>query len=224
MALPLSSYASCDSNVGNEYPSFKAVKKWPLHPEITIQVTASFKPGSSYSQPEDEMGLYDIYIELLNTKSGKKIAHFCDEGALSSDSIKLNHILIDTAPYILSKNTHAFGVRASYSDNSRSNPAGTGTITLFGFTNGKISRLLKTTDAGGHFNEIDINTECGGSFSEWHITISISNVQHNGLSDLLISTVKNQGELTRTANDCIEKSSGESISKSTLTFNGNEYY
>ncbi|MES2207780.1 MAG: hypothetical protein V4525_13435 [Pseudomonadota bacterium] len=224
VAIPLLSHAQCDSNALTESPAFKATKKWPLHPEITINATVTFQEGSSYSSPEDKMGLYDIYLELSNTKDGKKIAKLCQKGALSSDAISLNSISIDTAPYVLSKTMRAFGVRASYANNSRSNPASVGTITLFGLSAGKIRPLLKTTDTGGHFNEISLNEECQGTYSESNLTIAISANQHNGLSDLLLTKVENEGELIKTPKDCVEQSSNRKITKSTLTFNGFEYH
>jgi hypothetical protein len=224
MAIPILSHAQCTSNAINEHSAFKATKKWPLHPEITINASATFQEGSSYSSPEDGMGLYDIRIELSNTKDGKKITTFCQNGALTSDSVSLKNISIDTAPYVLSKTMHAFGVRANYANNSRSNPANVETITLFGFSAGKIRHLMKTTDTSGHFNEISMNAECQGTYSESNLTISISTNQRNGLSDLVLSNVENEGKLTKTPNDCVEKSTNRKVTKSTLTFNGVEYH
>ena len=223
VATPSLSHAQCNGNALDKHSTFKATKNWPLHPEITINTTVSLQEGSSYASPEDGMGLYDIYLELSNTKDGKRIAKWCQKGALLSDALRLNSIAIDTAPYVLSKTMHAFGVRASYANNSRSNPAHIGTVTLFALSAGKVRQLLKTTDTGGHFNEISLNEECRGTYSESNLTISASTNQHNGLSDLLLTKVENEGELVKAPKDCIEKSSNRKVTKSTLTFNGREY-
>ncbi len=224
MAIPTLGHAQCNGNALNERSTFKTTKKWPLHPEIKIEAAATFQEGSSYSSPENDMGLYDLYIKLSNAKNGKLIAKLCQKGALSSDAMSLKNISIDTAPYILSETMHAFGVRASYGNNSGSNPASTGTITLFGISAGKMRQLLKTTDTGGYFSELSPNEECQGTYSESNLTIGISSNQHNGLSDLLLTKVEKEGKLMKTPSDCVKKSSYKKVTNSTLTFSGIEYH
>ena len=224
VAIPTLAHAQCNGNGLNERSTFKATKIWPLHPKIKIEATATFQEGSSYSSPVDDTGLYDLYIKLSNSKTGKMIAELCQKGALESDAISLKSISIDTAPYILSETMHAFGVRASYENNSRTNFGSNITITLFGVSAGKLRQLLGTRVTGGRGYEVSLNEECQGTFSDSNSTIGISPNQHNGLSDLLLTEVTNEGEFVQTSSDCVEKSSNRKVTNFILRFSGIEYH
>lgn len=217
--LPASAWAHCEFSAPNNEQVFEAAKKWPLHPEITINAKAVLKGGVMSEYDEN---LYNLELELTDTESGKRIDSLCQEGALSSNAIALNGISIDTAPYVLSENTQAFGVRASYANNAIQNPADVGTITLFGFSQGRVQQLLKTTDSFNHFNEY-LEGKCEGTFGENKLTIAVSRTSHNGLADLLLTKVENRGVLLQTETDCAEKSKSRNTVKSTFIFNGTEY-
>lgn len=223
LTASLPSNAKCSRWADSSYPTYTAEKTWPLHPELTIRATASFQDGSSYTSPPSEMGLYDLYVELLDGPDGKRIAGFCEPGALASDSIGLSAISIDTARYVLSKKMHAFGVRASYGHRSNSNPADVGSTTLFGVSDRKISRLIKTMGTDQYFSEISLMEECQGTFTQRRVLIAVSEFEHYGLADLTVSTIESEGSFKQSGDDCTEVPTDRKVSKKTLVFDGKEY-
>lgn len=223
LAAPSQSAAECSSEPNSRYQTFRAEKKWPLHPELIIRVSASFQEGSSITSPESEMGFYDLYVELVSLRTKKSVAEFCDEGALASDAMALVNISIDTAPYILSKSTHAFGVRTSYRNNSGSNPASTYSITLFGVTTKKIRRLLETMEMGGSFNEISYIDDCQRAFMERQSSIALGETNHRGLVDLIVLQHQSEGKDVRSGKDCVETTTSKKLQKRILVFDGVQY-
>lgn len=216
-------HAACEYSEKLEQPIYEAKKRWPMHPETTIHASAIFHQGSDFSlPPEHGMGLFDLFVEIDNSRT-KKSSSFCQSSALSSDAITLHGISIDTAPYILSSSTHAFGVRATYSNNSRSNPASIETINLFGVKEGNARQVIGTLYMHGRFHEISLIEDCKGSFNETNRTISISKKMHNGLADLNIIETNSEGIIYPKGTECAEKYSKKNINRYTLYFNGKEY-
>jgi len=113
---------------GNCKTDLIALKIMPNNPEETILVIPEIvDEGEDYSE-------LNSHIVIVNTKTGKIINKYFESSKTNnwfSDAVVLSDIKIDTAPYIVSENKRAFGIRVYYHNNSQHNPYRQETISLY---------------------------------------------------------------------------------------------
>lgn len=228
------SYADCEKLLGRlntiiGYPnsdasngqSFGDCRTWPDDPKVSIVVSADFQRGSGFGIPESPgMGLYDLTILLVSTDTGAVLKRLFQKGALSSDSIQLHGISIDLAPYFLSKNTRAFGLKIRYFFLSSQSSEQYEYVNLYAKHNGKLKQVL------GRFIISTINHEnsnaCFQYAFEQRKIIAIGQSSTNGFNDLLIKETTTISESNQVKNECIGTTNKSKKSYS-LHFDGDSY-
>ena len=176
---------------------------------------------------EDEDGYFfelNSYILIVDSKTGKIKNQYYESSKTNnwtSDAIVLSEIIIDTAPYQISEEKRAFGIRVNYYGMSKANPYSNTTITLFIKSKNKLIKILNNYDIMHYSGEW--GTKCAGEFiGEKKILIIASN-KTNGYYDILV-----KNKITTTKNfenengDCDyeEKRTSQSIR---LKYNGEKY-
>lgn len=96
----------------------------------------------------DEGEMYfelNSHILIIDSKSGNIKSYFFESSKTNnwiSDAIQLTEITIDTAPYKVSKNERAFGIRLHFIGSSRPNPYENEIISLFVQSKNKLKKIL----------------------------------------------------------------------------------
>jgi len=164
------------------------------------------------------------YILLVNNIT-KKITHKYIESSNTngwiSDAIILSKIAIDTAPYIVSENTRAFGIQVYHYGMSRPNPYSNKTISLFVKSGDSLKKVLHNYDIVNSRGEWDTN--CAGEFTDVKSTLIFSSEKTNGYFDILVKSKITESKAYIDENgDCDAK---DKITTKTnwLKFNGEEY-
>lgn len=106
---------------------------------------------------------------------------------MESDAVVLTRFSIDTAPYQVSENSRAFGIRTVYRGSSRANPYDYESISLFIRKGNELKIILKDFVLEQFDGEWDTN--CAGEFTHQDKVLIVSNNLTNGYYDI---TVKNK--------------------------------
>jgi len=203
---------------GNCKTDLIAFKKMPNNPEETILVIPEIvDEGEHYFE-------LNSYILIVNNKTGKIINKYFESFKTNnwvSDAVELREITIDTAPYNVTDNTQAFGIRVRYVGSSHANPYEQETISLFIKEQNVLKQILKNFTVKQHNGFWDTN--CAGEFVDEKKALIISKNMTNAYYDILI---KNKIILTTNYED--ENGNCDYTEKITtvkkvLKFNGKEY-
>jgi hypothetical protein len=201
-------------------PSFSDCKVWSGDPSKTIVALAHFQPGSSFTSPESNMGLYDLDTLIVNTMTGEIISRLFQKGALSSDAIVLDKISIDSARYSLAPNVRAFGIRIHHKHPIRGYPHEFEELNLY-VANGKKIRLvldaLATLDSGGEVGE------CEGNLSDVRRTLAMGKSTNHGYADVIVTTKTIDSESKLINGDCKEVAQKPVFTQDILQFDGERY-
>ncbi|WP_052741872.1 PA3715 family protein [Kiloniella litopenaei] len=164
------------------------------------------------------------HIVLANHQTGE-ITHKYFESSKTnqwvSDAIELKEISIDTAPYRMTEDLRAFGVRVRYSGMSRVNPYTSETLSLFIKSNNGLKKVLDAYPVFDAVGRWDGN--CSGEFTDTENIFIVSDQKSNGFFDLKIKS-----HITTTIDDI--NTDGECDTRETLVvktkklkFDGVEY-
>ena len=164
------------------------------------------------------------HIVIADSRSGK-IRHTYFESFQTnqwvSDAVELREIKIDTAPYQVSQEKRAFGIRVYYLGLSRPNPYENETLSLFVRSENELKKILSNYSVMDYGGEWD--TDCLGEFLRSEKILFMSKKQTNSWFDILVKNM-----IIETKNGVEEN--GECISNETIStentllkFNGEEY-
>ncbi|MDC6384662.1 hypothetical protein PP180_04765 [Muricauda sp. SK9] len=166
----------------------------------------------------------NTHIAIVDNQTGNITHRFFESVKTNqwvSDAVVLKEIKIDTAPYQLSEEKMAFGIRVHYYGMSRANPYENETLSLFVKSGGSLQKVLtnySVIDYGGEWD-----TNCQGEFMRTGGTLILSEERTNGWFDILAKS-----KITKTKNE--ENENGECVATETtstetivLKFNGEEY-
>ncbi|WP_158975708.1 hypothetical protein [Cellulophaga sp. L1A9] len=182
----------------------------------TDLIVAKVKPDNSEEtivvipeivQEDEDYFELNSHILIIETNTGKiKSRYF--EGSLTnewySDAVRLAEIKIDTAPYLLSEDTRAFGIRVYYYNNSHPNPYSHETISLYFDENNTLKQVLKNFEMMSYGGEV--NSECEADLSGVEKVLILKETKTNGYFDILVkSTVKTTTRKEASNGDCIEE-------------------
>jgi len=176
-------------------------KALPNTPEETIAVI----PEITY---EDEH-IFELnsHILIVNTKSSKIINSFFESSNSNnwvSDAVVLTNISIDTAPYYLSNQKRAFGIRVQYNGSSSVNPYSYETLSLFEKENKTLKRILKNYIVEVSQGEWDGN--CTGEFNSEKKVLIITDHLTNSYMDILVkSSITNRKNHIDNNGNCYKK-------------------
>ncbi|MFC5048383.1 hypothetical protein ACFSTE_13600 [Aquimarina hainanensis] len=197
---------------------FVVSKVQPHNPNETIVVIPEVAG-------EDDEHLFELnsYIVLVDNTT-QKITHTYFESAKTngwvSDAIILSEISIDTAPYIVTQDTRAFGIRVFYYSMSQPNPYSNKTISLF-IKSGETLKEVLHYDVENYGGEWD--TQCEGSSTNIKNILIMSEEKTNQYFDIVVKSNITQSKTYIDKNgECNEESKTTSETR-VLQFNGTEY-
>ena len=175
-------------------------KVQPDNPEETIVVIPEI-----VQEKEDYFEL-NSHILIIETDTGKIKSRFFESSLTNewySDAVKLAELKIDTAPYLLSENTRAFGIRVYYYNNSHPNPYSHETISLYFDENNTLKQVLKNFEMMYYGGEVD--SECEADLSGVEKVLILKETKTNGYFDILVkSIVKTTTRKEASNGDCVE--------------------
>lgn len=204
------------------------IKESDCYKELVVEKTIPYAPDKSVlivpkivEREEDEYFLLDSYILIIDNNTGKILNEFFEKEAWTSDALVLREISIDFAPYKISTNTRAFGVRIKFEGSSRYNPYLTEDLSLFVPEGNVLKRVLKNSDVYSYQGEY--TEECKGEIREEKKIIIVTANKTNNYNDLTIKSTSKVTTISGSNGDCdYEDSPGKPI-VTTLKFNGTEY-
>lgn len=232
LQLPLSALA-CDGlvdklNAQLKYPPaypdpirvFSDCAVMPNDPGRAIVALAHFKSGSGFDNDRAEMGLYDLDVLVVDSKSGKILNRLLQEGALTSDAVQLSGIAIDTANYAVAPGARAFGVRVHYDHPKRYYPHQNEVLTLYlarGATLAPILTDFETINSGGEVGD------CEGVLTDIRRSLAIARTATRGLADLLVTAKTFVVTRRDVGGECTERQGPTTTARHTLRYNGSAY-
>ncbi len=188
-------------------PSLQAFKILPNSPNQAVVVIPEVVEGS-----EEEHYFYlNTHIAIVNLET-KQITHQYFESSKTngwvSDAIVLADIIIDTAPYDVTDNIKAFGIRTHFVGSSRVNPYESETLSLFVKFEDKLQKVLDNYEVLNNVGEWD--GFCFGKFIKEEKILIISPQKTNEYYDIIV-----KNKITETNN--FEDENGECDYKETIT-------
>jgi len=173
---------------------------------------------------EEEYFELNSHIVIADNRSGKIIQKFFESSQTNdwySDALQLREITLDTAPYRVTDDIRAFGVRVRYVGMSKVNPYESETLSLFVKSADRLKKILDKYAVMDAFGEWDGN--CFGEFRDTKNTLIMSKQKSNGFFNILIKS-----KVTETKNEVNKNGECDAKvittnQKSILKFNGKEY-
>ena len=201
--------------------SFSACKVWTFDPSKTIVVMAHHQASNLIKSSQDySEGLYDLTVLLVNSNSSAIVNMLFQKGVLSSDAIRLNNVIIDTAPYNLGQNKRAFGVRAKFGTLSSVGSWEHSQLGLYIPREKKLDYVLgRIVVENKVFQPVD---DCIEKLTDITRTLSISKASNLGYADLMVKEKVIVDEGKREKSEC-------NVTKKIFTknyvlrFNGEKY-
>ncbi|VVD65120.1 hypothetical protein PPN31114_00308 [Pandoraea pneumonica] len=227
LCAPLLAHADCQDNFKAWAQTLQpgrtvdadvaACKVWPANPAQTLAILPLPQKGST-----DDDKVYDVEVLVADSQTGKIIAHSFERSAITSDAVQLRSLSLDTAPWRLTPQVLAFGVRATYEGSSRVNPYSQTTLSLYVVDGAKLRKVvnnLSTQQGGGEWDG-----NCAGSFSDTSRAVSVGPEGKVGYAKLIVSekTVTTTNKPSR--NDCASKESTSKSANVTLEYDGAQYH
>lgn len=192
-----------------------ALKKLPHKPNQTVVVL----PKIIF---EDEMMLtLDALILVVDSETGVVIQQYKKENLIYGDAVYISSISIDTAPYLLTNDIRAFGIRVGYTGSSRANPYSEEHISLFVQEKSDLKSVLREVRVAQFNGEWDTN--CAGEFHDQKSIISFETETSNGYFNLVVKTKSTTTENIPNGADCDEKTVEKQEHKTVFYFNGKSY-
>lgn len=193
-------------------------KVMPNNPDETILVIPEIvDEGEHYFE-------LNSHILIIDSKTGTIKNRYFESSQTNgwiSDAIQLKEIKIDTAPYMVTDDVRAFGIRVYYYGSSRANPYTNETLSLYTKKRKSLKKILNNYQVMHYGGEWD--TDCVGEFQKQEKVLILTENKTDRYYDILVKT-----KVTETKNfedengDCDAK---EEISrvKTLLTFDETEY-
>ncbi|MNK05524.1 hypothetical protein D3C87_234070 [compost metagenome] len=170
---------------------------------------------------DDGMFTIDAVIVVVNNQTGKIIQRFKEENLLYSDAIHVSGFTIDTAPYMLTKEIRAFGVRVSYKNDSGPNPYRETNLSLFIQEGNSLRRVLRNVNVTSFSGEWDTN--CAGEFHSGNSLVSFETETTNGCFNLVIKERSTTTLKEKIKGECKERTIEEHEKKIIFYYNGKTY-
>jgi len=198
-----------------------ALKKMPNNPEETIVVVPEIVA-------ENEVEHYielNSYIVIANSETGKIINNYFESSKTNrwvSDSVELIGISIDTAPYNVTDDTRAFGIRARFVGRSIANPLENEIISLFIKSDNTLKKILKNYDVMNYGGERVTN--CEGEFIRENKTFIITdNKAVTNYYDILVKSKITETISYEEENGGCQSEIDITTKETVLEYDGNEY-
>lgn len=201
-------------------PVLQAFKILPNRPHEAIVVIPEIVEGSE----EEHYFTFNTHIAYVNMENKQVLFHYFESSKTNgwvSDAIMLTEIIIDTAPYTITENERAFGVKTHFVGSSRANPYENDRLSLFIIENNSLQKVLHNFEVKKGTGEI--NGGCDERYLLEEKTLIISEEKTNAYFDIVIKNKITNSLLFKDENgDCDEK---DTIFTKTLVlkFDGKTY-
>ena len=185
--------------------------------EVVVVIPEIVDEGEGYFE-------LNSHIVIADDRSGKVTHQFFETNQTngwSSDAIQLREINLDTAPYRVTDDIRAFGIRVRHVGMSRVSQYQSETLSLFIKSGDKLEKILDKYPVKTLNGEWD--GECSGEFTETDSILIVSEQQSNGFNNIILKT---RGKtITDNVSDDGECNSNEKTETKTsvLKYNGKEY-
>ena len=190
---------------------------WPAFPSQAIAVKSTYLADAG----DDEAGVLDLDLALLNASDAKPIATYRKPGAYNSDAVRFDDLRIDTGRYRLASDVRAFGLRSKFVHSSHAIPYEKTDLALYVREGDSLRPVLEGLvvfkDNGEFVND------CEGYSTKIRRTLDIAPTSHNGLADLIITTSGSKMKNTQSGKQCVSKTTDLKKSQITLTYDGQQY-
>lgn len=218
-----------DESIINTVVNYLNLDKLKVKTDLIVQKFLKTSNETIVVIPEiveeaEEYFSLNTHIVIYSNQTGK-VTHTYFESSKTnnwiSDAIRLDEIKIDVAPYFLTENTRAFGIRVEYFGSSRVNPYYNQTLSLFVKEKGTLKNILRNLSVEENTGEWD--GACEGKFHDESKTLIMTKEKTNGYFDILVkSKIVESVAFFNNANECDEKET-VSYTTSVLKFDGNLY-
>jgi hypothetical protein len=171
----------------------------------------------------EDQGMFDIdaIILVVNNQTGTIIQKFKSENSLFSDAVYISSITIDTAPYMLTKEIRAFGIRVNYVGSSRPNPYQEEHLSLYVQEKNSLRRVLTDEVVERYTGEWDTN--CAGEFHSKKAILSFETEITNGYFNLVIKEHTTTTINEKVNVECEEKITEKRNKKIVFYYDGKTY-
>jgi hypothetical protein len=226
LCLPLLAHADCKERFtewahtlqpGRAVDADNATcKVWPANPAQTLAVLPLPQKGGTADET-----VYDLEVLVADSKTGAVIAHSYEPSAITSDAMGLQSIALDTAPWQLTPQERAFGVRKSFANSSRVNSYADTSLSLYVIDEGKLRRVLSNLTTLKSSADSDGN--CAGQFSDTSRAISVGPAGRGGYAKLLVSEKTVDTTKTAAGEQCTSKDKAAKRASFTIEYDGSHY-
>lgn len=170
-------------------------KVWPAYPHLTLVAVPLVRTV------EDWSGESDLEVLVVDNASQRILARLLEPNLLDWDAIHVDGLTFDTAPYRVSGDDIAFGIRISRRNGSRPNPFYETSLSLYELKAQRLRPLLSElvmTTSGAEWD-----MRCAGEFGERSGILIVTDKQGNaGYRDLLFKRAVTSSRKEGVAESC----------------------
>lgn len=171
---------------------------------------------------KDDIDYFELktHILIINNRSGEVMYKLFDNSILS-DVTELKAISIDTAPYLVSENQIAFGIRAHHQGESVANPYENELLSLFVKSGDALKKILHNCNVmqyGGESYE-----DCFAEFTRIKSILTMEESKTNGYFDIAIKSTSTDIKKSMDDNGKCNTIEKENTEVKVLKFNGATY-
>lgn len=184
---------------------------------VALLAVAQFVP---HAAGEDEYGGdYDLHLFKVDAQTGKLLKKYLKIDTYISDAIALRSIEIDSAPYRLTENIRAIGIRTNYEGGSRVFPYNNSSLHLYDLDNK--NKMLSGLVVDLYRGEND--GQCNSEWEEHKGTLQMLHTKTQGYADIRVNIkIKSEG-MKETNNDCIDLDAKYNQVSFVMKFDGKAY-
>lgn len=166
-------------NLLNIKTEFVVSEEHPDNPDdIIVVVPEIVEEGEHYFELNN-------HILIINARSGEVMQKFSQKG-LTSDAVMLRDIKIDIGPYLVTENTHAFGILMYRYGTSRANPYENENIELFIKSGDTLKNVLYNFDIMDYGGERV--ADCEGEYLRTTSALMPLTTKTNGFFDIRVES------------------------------------
>jgi hypothetical protein len=144
---------------------------------------------------------YDLTVLIVKSDSGEILNQLFQEKAFSSDAIGLTGITIDTAPYKLTPDQRAFGVRARFSNSSAVSSWEHEQLNLYAPQGKTLKKVLeRLVMVKKLYEKAD---DCEESLTDINRTLILAATRSHGKADLILKEKTSSDKSDMVKNECV---------------------
>lgn len=201
-------------NLLNIKTEFVVSAEHPDNPDdIIIVIPEIVEEGDHYFELNN-------HILIVNSRSGGVMHKFSQNG-ITSDEVIIRDIKIDTGPYLVTENTHAFGILIHRLGTLKANPYENKNLELFIKSGETLNSILYNFDSMDYGGERV--TDCEGEFTHNESILTPLTTKTNGFFDIKVEIMVTDTESFLDEDGICNATDKHSAQTKLLKYNGSEY-